>query len=153
MSKAESGSGSVSWGRPARGLRLGVAAEAGLAELHLQNVGDAPLEVLSHVKAHEKHFDWFGLSLKDAAGATRRLRLLDDRDKSGTVRARLEPGESLRHSIDVGDWASRPVNGAEPLAPGAYLLNAEYEVDSARDYALDTWSGRLEAGPVTLAVG
>lgn len=148
MSEDESGSGAITWGRPSRGLRLGLAAGAGVVGLHLENVGAGPLEVLSHVEAEETHLDWYGLTLEDAGGRTRRLHLSDRRDKSGAVSARLEPGEGVRHELDVSEWAARAVNGAEPLAPGTYQLSAVYEVDSGEG----AWSGRLEAGPVTLNV-
>lgn len=148
MSNAGENVSGVTWGRPEGGLALGLSAEGAFARLHLRNVGAEPLTVLSHVVADGFHFDWYRLTLRDADGSARVLSLYDDRDESEVVTSRLAPGESLQHKVDLQAWARRAVNGAAPLAPGAYRMSAEYEV-SPRGAA---WSGRLEAGPVTLDV-
>lgn len=134
----------ATWGEPVDGLRLGLAPRDAAIELVLQNVGETDLEVLSHVAAGEIHLDWYTLRLQDAGGDTRTLRLLDARDESGVVRATVAPGESVRHRVAVGEWAARPVNGGQPLAPGTYQVSATYAAPPRGK----TWSGEIEAGPV-----
>lgn len=148
LSKTSSNAASVSWGKQVSGLRLGLSPDGGLVELHLQNVGTAPLEVLSHVNAGDIHLDWYTLHLTDEKGNTRKLKLVDERDKSGIVRAHLEPGGSIQHQVNVGVWATHSINGTKPLAAGTYKLYAVYEVEPGRN----SWSGRLEAGPIMLTV-
>jgi hypothetical protein len=148
MSEAQLISKHVSWGEPDGGLRLGLSAEDRLAELYLQNVGNVPLEVLSHVSAHELHLDWYRLRVKNESGFDRQLHLLDNRNRSVVIRAELKPGEHLQHIADVGEWASRRANGAQPIAPGSYQLFATYDVADEED----CWRGHLEAGPVTLTI-
>lgn len=148
LSKTNSNAASVSWGQQVSGLRLGLSTDGGFVELHLQNIGTAPLEVLSHVNAGDIHLDWYTLRLKDELGNTRKLELVDERDKSGIVRAHLEPGVSIQHQVDVVAWAVRSINGTKPLAAGTYKLYAVYEVEPGRN----SWSGRLEAGPIMLTV-
>jgi hypothetical protein len=132
------------WGAPAGGLRLGIGSAGAVVSLALENTGERPLEVLSHVlAAGEAHYDWFTVRV-DA----RELRLLDDRNRSAVVRATLAPGESLRHEVDLAAWAQRPVNGGEPLAPGAHELRARYEVGADES----AWTGRLDAGPAGLTL-
>jgi hypothetical protein len=138
----------IRWGSPVNGLRLGVSGGAGFVELSLENVGTQPLTVLSHVNAGEIHLDWFTLRLRDGSGGTRALHLLADRDKSGGVKVTLEPGKSLQHRVDVQRWAARPANGSAPLSAGSYELRATYEVEAGEPH----WSGKLEAGPVTLTI-
>lgn len=130
------------WGQPEGGLRLGVGGEhARAVRIALENVGDAALEVLSHVEAGERHYDWFTLVLD----GRRELTLADDRNRSARVTVSLAAGESLEHEVDLTDWAARAVNGAAPLAPGTYALSARYAVAVS-----GVWNGRLEAGPVEL---
>lgn len=143
-----SGSASVSWGEPLRGLRLGVATDGSEVELHLQNVGTTPLEVLSHVKAGEVHLDWYKLRLEDEKSNSRELRLMDNRNRSAIVQAHLEPGASIQHQVDIVAWAARSVNGAQPLDVATYKLYAVYQVEPESDH----WNGRLEAGSVVLIV-
>jgi hypothetical protein len=111
--------------------------------LTLENVGRRPLEVLSHVAAGEIHLDWFTIHLDD-----RRIVLLDSRNRSIPVRARLAPGESLAHDVDLAAWAMRGPNGRAPLAPGDHEARGSYEVPADET----AWTGRLEAGPVPLRV-
>src|SRR5687767_4396462 len=101
----------ITWGDPVAGLRLGIAPHGAQVDLCLHNTGDAPLEVLSYVDAGRRHYDWYTLQVRDAAGATRVITLLDDRDESGIVRATLASGERLRHTIDVNRWAALEANG------------------------------------------
>ena len=132
------------WGQPQGGLRLGIDGEhASAARIALENVGDAPLEVLSHVEAGERHYDWFTLVLD----GVRELTLADDRNRSARVTVSLAAGESLEHTVELTDWAARAINGAAPLAPGTYAVSARYTVS-----ADGVWNGRLEAGPVQLLV-
>ena len=128
-------------------MTLGLSAGKTTVKFYLKNVGDAPADVLSHVNAGDEHLDWYSLRMENEKGETRTLRFFESRDKSGSVKAHLEPGESLHHSVDVAGWAVRPVNGAEPLA-GTYEVYAVYEVSPPGD----NWSGRLEAGPVTMTI-
>jgi hypothetical protein len=140
MDKAE-----IHWGTPVNGLRLGVAGGAGMAELSLENVGGAPLRVLSHVNAGDIHLDWFTIELRDGRGAERTLHLMAERNKSGRVEVTLAPGQSLQHRVDLQAWAARGDNGGE-LAAGDYALRATYEVEPGEQH----WSGKLPAGPTTV---
>lgn len=144
MDKAE-----IHWGTPVNGLRLGIAGGAGVAELSLENVGGAPLRVLSHVNAGEVHLDWFTLELRDSRGAARTLHLMAERNKSGRVEVTLAPGQNLAHRVDLQAWAARPDNGGKDLAAGDYEVTATYEVASGEP----VWSGKLTAGPTTVHVG
>jgi len=134
----------ASWGRPSNGLRLGIAVEGPVAHLLLEDVGDGPLEVMSHVEAGgEVHLDWFTIVVGE-----RVIELAGPRNRSALVPVTLEPGGRLHHAVDVAAWAARPQNGGEALAPGEHPARATYEVGPERD----RWSGRLEAGPVTLSI-
>jgi hypothetical protein len=137
----------IHWSSPVNGLRLGVGGNGGFAELSLENTGTTPLLVLSHVNAGETHLDWFSLHLRDSHGAVRDLHLFADRDKSAEVKVTLAPGQRVNHRVDLQSWAARPSNGAAALREGAYELSATYEVDAGAH-----WSGKLEAGPVKVAV-
>lgn len=136
------------WGTAVNGLRLGVAGGAGIAELSLENVGAAPLRVLSHVNAGEIHLDWFTLVLRDGRGAERTLHLMADRNKSARVEVTLAPGEHLQHRVDLQSWAARPDNGGKELPEGDYAVRATYQVDPEDG----RWSGALAAGPATVHV-
>jgi len=132
---------SVEWGAASDGLRLGLAADGQVAALYLQNIGAEPLDVLSHVQAGgEIHLDWFTVRV-----AAHDVTFVDDRDRATPVTAHLQPGETLRHTVDVAAWAARTTG---PLPPGAHAATATYLVESEPD----VWSGRLDAGPVTLTV-
>jgi len=138
----------VCWGKPERGLMLGVSVDGTVAELHLKNTGATPLEVMSHVLTSEFHLDWYTLHLEYDEGRIRKVRLLDERDSSGPVKVHLEPEEGIQHSVDLADWVIRPINGAEPMKAGTYRLYAVYEVSPPED----AWTGRLEAGPVAMTI-
>jgi len=127
------------------GLRLRVTVAAALTTVRLENVGHRPLRVLSHVDAGGEDLDWFDFDLPDAAGVTRTLRLVSDRDESYPVTVDLAPGAAVTHTVDLAGWAREQ---AAPLAPGRYPLHVVYEV--ARDYPEDAWKGRLDAAPVTI---
>lgn len=142
MDEEKRDSGEVFWGETADGLRLGLSAKGGIAGLYLQNVGNVPLDVMSHISTHELHLDWYTLQMKNTSGLNRKLCLLDARDRSVAIRIHLEPRESLQHFIDVGEWARRSVNGAKPLAPGSYQLFAVYDVANEKD----CWLGHLNGG-------
>jgi len=138
----------ISWGEQAGSLRLGIEAADGVV-LWLENVGDTPLTVLSHVRtAGGPHFDWYGVILTGPGGDPIRLTLVGDRDRSAVVRADLAPGETLSHHVDVTAWASRPVNGGNPLPAGRYQARAYYEVDPEPG----VWSGRVDSGTVDITV-
>lgn len=138
----------TSWSPAECGLRLGIETiGAASVRLKLHNVGDRPLEVLSHVlAAGETHLDWFTVLL-DGHSGTRTLALLDERNRSAAVRVTLQSGAQLRHEVDVAAWAARAVNGGVALEPDTYRARARYSVPA--DHA--AWSGQLEAGPVQLS--
>jgi hypothetical protein len=141
---AEPVAANTAWGRASNGLRLGIAAEGPVAHLFLEDAGEGPLEVMSHVEAGgEVHLDWFTIVVGERA-----IGLADARDRSALVQVRLEPGGRLHHAVDVAAWAARRVNGGEPLASGEHPARATYELGPEGD----RWSGRLEAGPVTLSI-
>jgi hypothetical protein len=135
------------WGAAVAGLRLGLAASGGTVWLALQNVIEAPIEVFSHVEAGEIHLDWYRIQLTNAAGEARTLRIQDDRDESWVVRATIQPGERIQHRVVLASWATRPMNRELPLAPGTYEATAIYQVS-----ATQVWSGKIEAGPVTITL-
>ena len=127
---------------------LGLAAHRAVVEFYLKNVGTEPLDVLSHVSADIDHLDWYELKLVDQAREERVLRFIDDRDKAGSVKVHLLPDETIEHSVNLREWAKRRINGEENLASGEYEVWATYEV-TAPD---DNWTGRLEAGPLTITI-
>ncbi len=146
----QSTEGAITWGHSQHGLTLGLVAEGATLRLLLKDIGDAPLEVLSHVQAQDVHLDWYTVRLKDAQGHERTIRFVEDRDRSAQVKAHLEPGKSLEHTVALGDWASRAANGGQSLAAGTYQVTAAYEVKP--ESAGGCWSGRLEAGPAKMNV-
>ena|SRR5436190_15957585 len=137
---------SICWGRPQRGLMLGLSAHETIAGFHLKNVGADPLNVLSHVSADIDHLDWYELKIMNQQGIARVLRFIDDRDKAGFVKVHLSAGESIHHSVNVCEWARRPINSEEELARGRYEVWASYEVTIPDD----NWTGSLKAGPVAM---
>jgi hypothetical protein len=140
---AEPVAAQIRWGSAADGLRLGIAADGPIAHLFLEDVGDEPIEVMSHVEAEgEPHFDWFTI-LVDGVHT---ILLAGRRNRSAPVRRTLAPGERLHHAVDVPVWAGRAPN--LPLEAGEHEARARYEVEPGRA----VWSGRLEAGPVMLAI-
>jgi hypothetical protein len=141
---------SMVWGQPVAGLRLGLGtgATAGTVTIYLENTGTAPLQVLSHVAAQEKHLDWYTLQVQDGGRASRTLKLLGPRRESGKVQVPLAAGARIEHAVDVAAWAKRPINGGQPLAAGSYQVSAVYDVPAGADH----WSGRLEAGPAPLTI-
>jgi len=138
----------ICWGQPQDGLMLGLAAVGAAVEFYLKNVGADPLDVLSHVSADIDHLDWYELRLVNQAREERVLRFIDDRDKAGSVKVYLLPGETIHHSVNLRKWAKRPINGEENIAAGEYELWASYEVTDSDD----NWIGRLDAGPVATTI-
>jgi hypothetical protein len=123
-----------------------MAAEGPVAHLVLEAVADGPLEVLSHVQAGgEVHLDWFAI-LVGVPDGMRRIRLAGPRNRSARVQVTLSPGEQVHHAVDVAAWAARALG--RPLDPGEHEARAVYEVGPEEG----AWSGRLEAGPVTLSI-
>ena len=51
------------------------------------------------------------------------MTFVDDRDRSTPVATHLQPGEALRHTVDVATWAARTTG---PLPPGAHSTTATY---------------------------
>jgi hypothetical protein len=138
----------LTWSEAHGGLRLGLGRASGNVHLALENVGDAPLEVFSHVlAAGETHYDWFTVILEGTSGR-RELTLVDERNRSARIHVTLAPGEHLQHEIDVVAWARRSINGATPLEPGTYEAAARYAVPPEDGF----WSGTLTAGPAPLTI-
>src|SRR6185503_15464311 len=123
----------ICWGQPQDGLMLGLAAVGAAVKFYLKNVGADPLDVLSHVSADIDHLDWYELRLVNQAREERVLRFIDDRDKAGSVKVYLLPGETIHHSVNLRKWAKRPINGEENIAAGEYELWASYEVTDSDD--------------------
>jgi hypothetical protein len=138
----------VCWGKPQDGLMLGLSAAGAVVEFYLKNVGADPLDVLSHVSADIDHLDWYELRMVDEARKERVLRFIDDRDKAGSVKVHLLPGETIKHSVTLRQWSKRPINGSENLRLGEYEVWATYEVPTPDD----NWTGHLTAGPVTTTI-
>jgi len=140
----------VEWGKAVKGLRLGLTLKGTTATFYLENTGDTPITVLSHViGGEEDHLDFFTAHLTDAKGGEQRtLRFLGNREESEVVKVPLAPGKSLHHVVDLAVWARRGTNGAKPLAPGDYELKVVYEAQPRNG----NWTGRLEAGPIPLKV-
>jgi len=122
-------------------VSIAASARGATLEFAWTNNTAAPLKIATHVFAGEKHFDWIEVQLTDGAGATRRLRFVDDRDESGAVLVDVAPGATVRESIDLAAWAQRELNGKAPLAAGLYAALVVY--DSSRERR--GWQGRLEA--------
>ncbi len=123
--------------------------------LELRDVGKKPIQVASHIKTYELHYDWFEIELtwpmldaKGACTATGRLvlKLFDDRDGSEDVYKTLAPNEALVHRIDVPRWAARKINGAVTLGGGFYKVVARYRVDTGAGL----WHGVLETAPAKI---
>jgi hypothetical protein len=142
----------ITWGVSSSGLQLGLRAAETLIEIYLRNTGDATLSVASHVLANETQWDWITLHVTNTAGHTRAIRLLDDRDESGLITARVQPGGWLQHAIDLPRWAARAVNGAQTLTAGDYQVRAMYTVPEGESDDERLWIGQLEAGPIAYAI-
>ena len=127
---------------------LGLAAAGATVEFHLKNVGADPLDVLSHVSADIDHLDWYELRMVNKAREERLLRFIDNRDKAGSVKVHLLPGEAIHHSVNLRKWAKRPINREENLAAGEYELWATYEVTDSTN----NWTGHLDVGPVVTTI-
>ena len=138
----------ICWGQAQGGLMLGLSAAGAAVEFYLKNVGADPLDVLSHVSADIDQLDWYELRLVNQAREERVLRFIADRDKAGSVKVHLLPGETIHHSVNLRKWAKRPINGEEDLAAGEYELWASYEVTGSDD----NWTGHLDAGPVSTTI-
>lgn len=134
----------ITWGTPVDHLRLGLSTHGPRIGLHLQNIGQTPLEVMSHVAAQELHLDWYTLALRAPDGAHHTLKLYAPRDRSAAVKVTLAAQHTLHHLVDVRAWAARFTNGNLTLAPGTYQISATYTVPEREG----AWAGRLEAGPV-----
>ena len=80
----------------------------------------------------EYTWDWYKLQLENETAEKRTLTLSEDRDRSVIIKAHLEPGASIQHTVDVNAWASRPINGARTLAAGTYRLTVTYTVPPKR---------------------
>lgn len=122
---------------------LGLSAAGVVVEFYLKNVGADALDVLSHVSADIDHLDWYKLKMVNEAREERLFRFIDNRDKAGSVRVHLLPGETVKNSVNLRKWAKRPINGEENLTAGEYELWASYEVTESDD----NWTGHLDAGP------
>jgi hypothetical protein len=144
------------------GLRIGLEvadARGPTVAVTIENVTDHPITLLSHVDAGEKHYDWYTIDVawplatvahrrKTCGGrGARAITLIDDRTKAARVEVTLAAHATLRHEIDLGDWASRQVNGARPLGGGVYELAVTYAVANETG----VWNGTISSGSVALA--
>jgi hypothetical protein len=120
--------------------------------LALHNTGKKPLAVLSHIKTHELHYDWFEIELtwpkaeKDGTckGTGRLvLKLSDARNKSYPVTETIAPGGLHVQKISIPAWAARKVNGSVTLGGGFYKIVARYRVANEKG----VWNGTLETAP------
>jgi hypothetical protein len=85
-----------------------------------------------------------------AQHVARRIEIIEGRMKSAFVKRRLAAGESVAHTVDLQDWASRPTG--ERIPPGDYAIGVTYSVaapadprrswDDLRD---ELWAGSIEA--------
>lgn len=132
----------ICWSLPQNGLTLGIQCGDGFVSLLLKNVGQTPLQVLSHVLSGEVHLDWFRIRLT-ARGKDHTIRLSEARDRSPRITRTLAPGESLMHRVDVVSWAKRRANQCVIFEPGEVALWASYRVQNEKT----VWNGDLEAGP------
>jgi hypothetical protein len=131
------------------GLELRIAARGSSALLTLHNGGPDPLQVLSHVDAGYRHYDWFTVLLEGDA-ETRLLHFYGDRNESVIVTVELAPGGQLEHLIDLAAWAERKINDARPLAAGHYRMSATYEVSESESDGV--WNGKIVSPTVSLTI-
>lgn len=160
------------FGEPVAGLALGLAVGGPnfasrapiTVTLALKNTSSAPIVVNSHVETDEVHLDWFEIELAyplptrpgepcraDFEGhALRRVRvgLSDDREESARIERTLDPGEVLRHRVDLRGWMARAVNGGQSPGPGRYRVSARYRVQAGDG----PWIGELSAPPRLLTI-
>jgi hypothetical protein len=133
----------IQWGEPESGLKLGLGCEGKTLCLLLRNIGTCPVTVLSHVLAEEHfHFDWVVLCLESDSGERHMLRLIDDRDRSAEVKVRLDPGASLKHSVDLVVWLKKRLLKVSRLGAGTYKVSATYEIENRSD----VWHGSVRSG-------
>jgi hypothetical protein len=138
----------------------------------IENVTDHPIALRSYIATHEKQYDLYTIDvawplaklawdharmlrgrgtrhpqIKVCGGrGARAITLTDDRDKSAPVTVTLGAGKQLRHEIDLGDWASRRVNGARALGGGWYELGVTYHVAGEQG----VWNGTIASAKVAL---
>jgi hypothetical protein len=128
-------------------LELTIAVAGTTLRVALANVGDAGLRAyFAAMSAAGPHHDHLVVELAGGSGG-RTLRFTGDRDASTIGIVDLDPGEQVSDELDLAAWALQPINGSEPLWPGAYELTATYKVDVP-----GAWAGDLSAGPVDLIV-
>jgi hypothetical protein len=128
-------------------LELTIAVAGSTLRVALANVGDAGLRAyFAAMSAAGPHHDHLVVELAGGSGG-RTLRFTGDRDASTIGIVDLDPGEQVSDELDLAAWALQPINGSEPLWPGAYELTATYKVDVP-----GAWAGDLSAGPVDLIV-
>jgi hypothetical protein len=109
-------------------LEMTASTHGSFLDLTLKNTSGAPLELTTHIKAGNEHYDWLSVSLTGAA--TRTMRFIENRDKSAPVTEKLAAGASLTRSIDLAQWAILANNG-DPLAPGAYDVLANWDTTTS----------------------
>lgn len=142
----------VAWGAPVSDLRLGIELEGTKVVAHVQNVGTAPLMIMSHVATHERQSDWLTVTITDTKSKERVVAFNDDRDKSAPVAHTLASGAELVDRWDLADWAARPRNGARPLGSNDVAVRASYHVVPAPTtippIGPRAWGGTIESGTV-----
>jgi hypothetical protein len=121
-------------------VELTAGSRGGVLELTFRNTGTAAIpQFATHIFGDDlPNYDWMELTLTDAAGQARAMRLVGSRDKSGIEAIALAPGAEHVIRIDLVEWANR--QGA-PLAPGTYRVLAVWDTTH---HDTSYWHGRLE---------
>lgn len=139
----------VDWGKPSRGLRLGLGVRKGMVELLHHNVDTLPLRLMLadlHADGSPDTYPHHGLMLRDENGVDRRLGMLGICAECSVLAAELKPGAITKLVIDPNDPAWH-ADGAP--SPGTFELTARYVVNTSRE---GYWRGRTGAGPVSYQV-
>jgi len=131
-------------------IELAASAAGAVVHVVLRNRGEAPVTVYFAAdgpNGHPRHHDFLRVDLR-GPGGERTLHLAGDRNTSTIGLVELAPGAETADDVDLAGWAADAVNGAAPLAAGAYQATLIYQV---ADQA-GVWNGVLRAGPLTIQV-
>jgi hypothetical protein len=129
------------------GLELAISGATPVIHVVLRNAGASPLRLYGPVSGPDrKHHDHLRAELVSAAGR-RTLRFTGDRNASEIGLVDLAPGREISDDLDLAAWATQPINGGQPLAPGDGELTMTYELSQP-----GVWSGRVTAGPIKIRV-
>jgi len=129
------------------GLELAVTSSGTVVHVVLRNVGQTALKLFGPVSGPDRrHHDYLRAEL--AAGAERRvLRFTGNRNASTTGLVELPAHGEITDDLDLAIWATQPINGGKPLAPGDHEVTLTYELSQP-----GVWNGRVTAGPVAIHV-